>query len=292
MDKSISVVQITLGPTNYKNFVAITYALGDWHDREEGVLFMLKLYHAHHSTCSQKVRIALAEKGVPFESELMDLANNEHLEPEYLKLNPNGVVPTLVHDDAPITDSSVIVEYIDEVFPDHELLPDDPVARARVRAWMRFLDEVPTYAVRIPSFNKAFLPRYEGLTHEQFVENEAGSRPLRKHFYLKMSENGFGADAVQESIDQLTLTCSRIQKAIEKGPWLAGEMYTLADVVAAPLIDRVADLGMSDLWVDEFPLVEDWLQRIKARPAYSKAMYHGSRLSEGHQISELLKDNA
>lgn len=253
---------------------------------------MLKLYHAHHSTCSQKVRIALAEKGVPFESRLVDLANNEHLEPEYLKLNPNGVVPTLVHDDAPITDSSVIVEYIDEVFPGHELLPDDPVARARVRAWMRFLDEVPTYAVRIPSFNKAFLPRYEGLTHEQFVENEAGSRPLRKHFYLKMSENGFGADAVQESIDQLTLTCSRIQEAIEKGPWLAGEMYTLADVVAAPLIDRVADLGMSDLWVDDFPLVEDWLQRIKARPAYSTAIYHGSRLSEGHQISELLKDNA
>lgn len=251
---------------------------------------MLKLYHAHHSTCSQKVRIALAEKGLSFESVLVDLANKAHLDPEYLKLNPNGVVPTLVHDGTPVTDSSVIVEYLDEVFPDHGLLPKDPAARARVRAWMRFLEEVPTYAVRVPSFNKAFLPRYEGLTHEQFVEEQAGPRPLRKHFYLKMSENGFGADAVQESIDQLALTCSRMQKALEKGPWLAGDMFTLADVVAAPLIDRVADLGMSDIWTEDYPLVEDWFQRLKARPSYEVAMYPGARLSETHRIGDLIKD--
>lgn len=249
---------------------------------------MLTLYHAHHSTCSQKVRIALAEKGLKFKSVLVDLANKEHLEPDYLKLNPNGVVPTLVHDDNPITDSSVIIEYLDEVFPGHALIPSDPVARARVRAWMRFLEEVPTYAVRIPSFNKAFLPRYEGLSHDQFVEQQAGPRPLRKHFYLKMSEHGFGADAVQESIDQLTLTCQRMQRALENGPWLAGDDFTLADVVAAPLIDRIADLGMSDIWKTDFPLVEEWYQRVQARPSYGIAFYPGAKLSETHKLSDLV----
>lgn len=253
---------------------------------------MLKLYHAHHSTCSQKVRIALAEKGLEFESCLVDLANKGHLDPEYLKLNPNGVVPTLVHDDQPITDSSVIVEYIDEVFAGPSLSAEDPVKRAKVRAWMRFLEEVPTYAVRVPSFNRAFLSRFDGLTHEEFVETQAGPRPLRKHFYLKMSESGFGSDAVQESIDQLRLTCERMQKALQNGPWLAGDTFSLADVVAAPLIDRVNDLGMSDIWETDFPLVTDWFERLQARPAYSVAMYPGARLSETHQLTDLHKEAA
>lgn len=251
---------------------------------------MLKLYHAHHSTCSQKVRIALAEKCLEFESVIVDLANKEHLKPEYLAINPNGVVPTLVHDDDAITDSSCIVEYIDEVFPDHPLVPRDPVARARVRAWMRFLEEVPTYAVRVPSFNKAFLPRYNGLSNEEFVDQQAGPRPLRKHFYLKMSKDGFGSDAVQESIDQMKLTCGRMQSALEKGPWLAGEEFSLADVVAAPLIDRIDDLGMGDIWKSEYPLVQDWFDRLRARSSYDVAMYPGARLSETHEISALLKD--
>ena len=78
----------------------------------------MKLYNAAHSTCSQKVRICLAEKNLPFEDIRLDLAKaKDHLKPEYLKLNPNGVVPTLVDGDAVITDSSVICEYLDEKYP-------------------------------------------------------------------------------------------------------------------------------------------------------------------------------
>ena len=253
---------------------------------------MLTLYHAHHSTCSQKVRIVLAEKGLDYESRLVDLANKGQLDPDYLALNPNGVVPTLVHDGQPITDSSVIVEYLDEVFPEPPLGGAGPVARARIRAWMRFLEEVPTYAVRVPSFNRAFLSRFDGLTKEEFVESQAGPRPLRKHFYLKMTEHGFGAEAVRESVDQLVLTCRRMQAALETTPWLAGDAFTLADAVAAPLIDRVADLGMADLWTEDFPLVADWFERVRARPAYAVAMYPGARLSETHELRDLVRTAA
>ena len=82
---------------------------------------MLELYHANHSTCSQKVRLCLAEKGLDFEGHLINLATKEQLDPEYLKLNPNGVVPSLVHDGVVIMDSSVICEYLDEVFPENSL---------------------------------------------------------------------------------------------------------------------------------------------------------------------------
>ena len=69
---------------------------------------MLELYHANHSTCSQKVRLCIAEKSLDFEGHLLDLGAKEQLDPEYLNLNPNGVVPTLAHYEGVIMDSSVI----------------------------------------------------------------------------------------------------------------------------------------------------------------------------------------
>ena len=74
---------------------------------------MIELYHAHPSTCSQKVRLCLAEKGLDYTSRTVNLRANENLSPAYLALNPNGVVPTMVHDGHVIIDSSVICEYLD-----------------------------------------------------------------------------------------------------------------------------------------------------------------------------------
>jgi glutathione S-transferase len=76
----------------------------------------LVLYHAPHSTCSQKVRLVLHEKGLPFEDIRIDLSKKEQLRSEYLAINPNGVVPTLVDDGTPIIESSVICEYLDEKY--------------------------------------------------------------------------------------------------------------------------------------------------------------------------------
>ena len=84
---------------------------------------MLVLYHASHSTCSQKVRMVLHEKSVAFEEVRIDLGKKEQLNPDNLALNPNGVVPTLVDDGIPIIESSVICEYLDEKYPQNPLVP-------------------------------------------------------------------------------------------------------------------------------------------------------------------------
>src|SRR5246127_3141737 len=105
---------------------------------------MLELYSAPQSTCSQKVRLTLAEKNLNFVEHRVKLFQNDQLKPEYLKLNPNGVVPTLIDDGTPIIDSSVIMEYLDEVYPATFLSPADNKDRARMRAWLRFFEEVPT----------------------------------------------------------------------------------------------------------------------------------------------------
>lgn len=248
---------------------------------------MLTLYHANHSTCSQKVRLSLAEKGLDWESKLVNLATNEHLAPEYLALNPNGVVPTLIHDNAVITDSGVICEYLEEVFPDTPLLPKEPSERAIVRAWIRYLDEVPTAAVRVPSFNMAFLPRYDGLDDDAFQKEQADIRPLRKHFYEKMGRKGFDNNEVDNAMEQLKSTISRMENRLQDNAWLSGPELGLADFIAAPLIDRLDDLKLENLWTTTSPRVTDWLERLRARPSFSKAFYTKSRLSEFLPIGEL-----
>ncbi|MPZ41156.1 MAG: hypothetical protein GEU95_24535 [Rhizobiales bacterium] len=78
---------------------------------------MLELYNFSQSTCSLKVRICLAEKKLEWTDRRLVSKDHDHLAEWYLKLNPNGVVPTLVHDRVPIIESSVIVQYLDDVFP-------------------------------------------------------------------------------------------------------------------------------------------------------------------------------
>jgi len=94
----------------------------------------LVLYHTAHSTCSQKVRMVLHEKALQFDEVRIDLAKKEQLKPDYLAINPNGVVPTLLDDGVPIIESSVICEYLDEKYAENPLVPSDIVERARMRA--------------------------------------------------------------------------------------------------------------------------------------------------------------
>jgi glutathione S-transferase len=143
-----------------------------------------KLYNAPQSTCSQRVRFVLNAKGLAFAEEKLDLLAGDQLKPEYLALNPNGVVPTLDHDGNIVIDSSVIMEYLDEIEPGvANFTPRDPAKRAAMRALMRFIDEMPAAAVRVPTFNLAFQPRFAAMSEEQFVAF-AESKPLRKEFML------------------------------------------------------------------------------------------------------------
>src|SRR5438128_2074919 len=103
---------------------------------------MLELYNFSQSTCSQKVRICLAEKAIDWIDHRLVSKDRHHISPEYLKLNPNGVVPTLVHDGTPVIESSVIVQYLDDVFREPRLTPDDPKLVAWMRAWLVFVDQV------------------------------------------------------------------------------------------------------------------------------------------------------
>ena len=241
----------------------------------------LKLYNFPQSTCSQKVRLVLWEKGLDFLDRRLDSKKREHLTDWYLKLNPNGVVPTLDHDGAIVIDSSVIIEYLDEVFPEVSLTPADPVERAKMRKWLRYFEEVPTPAIRVPSFNQYLSKRFDKLSQAEF-ERFVDNHPIRKQFFnRRRKEEGFDERDTDAALDRLRQTCERMEKGLIEsgGPWLMGENLTLADYCIAPTIDRMDDLGLSDMWSD-LPNVCNWLDEIRARPAYSLAFYKGTRLTE------------
>jgi glutathione S-transferase len=242
---------------------------------------MMTLYNAPQSTCSQRVRFVLNAKQLPFEERKLDLLAGDQLKPDYLRLNPNGVVPTLDHDGAIVIDSSVIMEYLDEVSPAPvRFTPVDVVTRARMRALMRFIDEMPAAAIRVPTFNLAFLPRFQAMSVDEF-RAFAESKPLRKEFMLSMGQTGFPQREMDAAMDRLRRTIVRMDEAIAAngGPWLVGVDISLADVAVMPVIVRLSDLGLQDMWRDR-PSIARWLDHIQAHPAYPVTYYFGSLLTE------------
>lgn len=237
----------------------------------------ITLYHGAISTCSQKVRLALAEKGLDFVSRPMNLSRREHLTEWYLKLNPNGVVPTMVHDDKVIVDSSVICEYLEEVFPDPPLAPRYAVDRAHMRAWMRYFEEVPTAAIRVPSYNLVFHRLWEDTPKDEFVEL-ANQMPVRRHFYLALGKGGFDEKSYKESLERLSSCLKRVNTSLLDGRgYILGNDFSIADIIFVPSMVRMQDLELEEMW-DDVPLVVDWFNRVKDRPSFNKAYLPGSRL--------------
>jgi len=237
------------------------------------------LYNAPQSTCSQRVRFVFNGKKIPFDEIKLNLLAGDQLKPDYLKLNPNGVVPTLDHDGAIVIDSTVITEYLDEVVPAVSFTPESPVERARMRALMHFIDEMPAAAVRVPTFNLAFLPSFQKMSRAAFVAM-AESKPLRKEFMMAMGQTGFPQAEMDAALARLRRTYERMDAEIEKsgGPWLLGKAITLADVAVMPALVRMDDLGLPG-WQD-LPRVVTWFANIRAHPAFQPTFYPGSLLSE------------
>jgi glutathione S-transferase len=235
----------------------------------------LTLYNWPTSTCSQKVRMVLAEKSLRWNDRRLDSRRAENLSDWYLKLNENGVVPTLAHGQNIIIDSSVINEYLDEVFPRAPLSPLDAYLRARMRAWRQFIDEVPTPAIRVPSYNRYIRHRWKTMPQDEF-DTLVERRTVRKHFYRKMGRDGSSPDEERDAIEKLRETIVRMGRALAHGPWLLGEQFTLADVSLIPTLVRMDDIGLANLWQDQ-PLVAAWYQRVQTRPSFAATFYPGSR---------------
>lgn len=231
---------------------------------------MLELHHDWDSVCSFKVRFALHEKGVDWQSKRVDLIAFENLKPGYTALNPNGVVPTLVHDGAAIVESTIINEYIDEVFIGPALVPKDPLARARMRILVKYQDDVLYWSQRPASFQLMIKQRLATLSKAEIdALVRSHPEPQRAQHFINWATGPVDMAVVTDARQKLTAVLERLEKALADGrTWLVGDQLTLAEAAYAPFVDRLDWLGFDDLWREK-PAVARWFARIRARPAFA-----------------------
>ena len=230
------------------------------------------LYHGMASTCSKKVRMCLYEKGVAFESRLLDLQKFEQHRPEYLAINPNGVVPTLVHRGRSIVESSIIVDYIDDVYANNPLKPDDPYDRAQTRLWLKYSDDVAYTAVYAPTWQALKHRAEEGLADGKLAETLSSiPTPERRDRWQKMSQGGFTETEIESAYAKMRVCLARVEEQVRATPWLVGDRFTLADLAMLPFIDRISNLRPEFLEGPDCEALRAWLARSKQRPSFDRA---------------------
>jgi len=235
---------------------------------------MLKLFTAHNSICTQKVLLTLIEKGLPWTADYVDLFNNEQYRPEYLKLNPKGVVPTLIHEGHAIVESTLICEYLDQTFPQPSLVPASAFERAQMRRWSKHIDEGVFEATREISFSAMFRDKMNGMTQEQRNGRFRNiGDPGRRARMISTYELGCGSPFVEQGIFAFDKLFGEMEACLLDGrPWLVGQNFSLADINVIPFAARLDYLAILDVWIKERPLIAAWWQKAKSRPSFSGAI--------------------
>ena len=232
----------------------------------------LVLHHAWRSSASRRVRLCLEEKGLAYESHAVDLAKMEHHAPEYLKINPNGVIPTLVHDGRPLYESGTICEYLDEVFPEPPLRPDNAFERAAMRNWVRHIDE---RIINLIIFNwRHDLQKVA----EKWSDAELAERLKkipnreRQEAWLRVARRPYTEEERAAARAKLVELLGRMEATLAATPWLAGARYSIADIAAVPFVKRIEEeIAPDQVSAARHPRVAAWWRAIQARPAFARA---------------------
>jgi len=221
----------------------------------------------------------MIEKGLEFEARYVDILKGEQFDAEYLKLNPFAVVPTLIHNDHVVIESTVILEYLDMVFPQRRLSPSNAKDYVRTRYWTKAVDEKLHSACGALTFSAA---------HRYIIKKNMNAKELdaylqkapqtgiatdwaeRKRQLVAM---GFEAPGVRDMVLTYDDCIRRMNVELQKSTWLASDEFGLADISLSPYINRLAMMGMSSWWENgRYPHLEDWWNRIQEKPTFESSI--------------------
>jgi GST-like protein len=226
------------------------------------------LYHWEPNANSGKPMLTLAEKGVAYESRYLDLLRFDQHQPAYLAVNPDGTIPAMVHGSRVLTESTPMMEYVDDEFPGPPLKPQDPLARWRMRWWMRFFD-----AYFAPSLSMIGWQIFVGPAVRQRPPEELRAAidkiPLesRRIAWRKAMFNEFSAEELAESKRRVLFATLALERHLSRFPWIAGDSYSLGDINGFNL-GYALPLSQPDHCNDaKTPQIMEWLRKIYERPA-------------------------
>jgi len=242
------------------------------------------LYAFPGSLCSQKVRLALSEKQVSYEKRFVDIELRlQNYEPWYLRLNPRGVVPTLVHGDRVVTDSARILRYIDETFEGPALIPEGAHERDSMERWIGQQDALRMRELSYASFagligfvlRKISMPlRVAKLRRSRDKYPElAGIYEAKIEDVRRWRTSVASRSEVAEIRSDLEGVLRRVEEQLDKTRYLAGDSYSLADVAWTCVLARLTMLGLSaPLWGDgRSPRLKNYYEQLRLRPSFALA---------------------
>jgi len=234
---------------------------------------MLTLYSFGPGANSLKPMLALYEKGLPFTPRFLDPAKFEHHEDWYKKINPRGQVPALDHDGKIITESTVICEYLEDVFPDVKpLRPKDPYLIAQMRIWTKWVDEYFCWCVSTIGWERMISQMARAIPEAEFEEKVKRIPIPEQQTKWRNARAGFPKEVLEEEMRKVRVSIARLEERLSESPWLAGPDYTLADICNFAIANGM-ERGFADTVNEKAtPRLMDWLRRINDRPA-AKEMF-------------------
>ena len=232
----------------------------------------MELYHFGFSTCSQKVRLVLAEKGLDFDSREVNLITGEQHDPDYVRLNPHHVVPTLVDQGQVLIESTLIIRYLDDAYPEPPMRPADALGRYCVERWLKRIDDEVHKAAPVLTF--ALGPRKALLAQPEEVRNaniDSIPDPVIREERRSVVTPGIAAPEFAGALAVFLDALDAMESELAGTPWLSGRAPGLADATALPYVLRMEHLAVDPL-ISARPHVSSWLERWKKRETYATAV--------------------
>jgi glutathione S-transferase len=233
---------------------------------------MIVLHHAWRSSASRRVRLCLEEKGLSYQGHVVDMGALEHHSPNYLRINPNGVVPTMIHDERPLHESGTICEYLDETYPDPPLRPAAPYDRALMRNWIRHIDGLIHNLI---IFNwRHHLQKVASAWTDEELADKLKNIPSkeRQDSWLRVARKPYTEEERDSARTKLIALLDRMEESLTSTGWLVGDAYSIADIAAVPFVKRIhEEIAPDQVSEPHHPQVAAWWQAVQARPAFARA---------------------
>jgi glutathione S-transferase len=242
----------------------------------------LKYYHAEPLANSLKSMIPLIEKGLPWQSIYVDLHKFEQHEPSFTTINPEGQVPVLDHDGVIITHTSVINEYLEDVFPDVPLRPRDAVGAARMRYWNKFCDEQVMNYVSMHGWHRMVGIIARSVDSGEF-ERLMERIPLPdQRAKWRTARSGFSEQDLAHATGKILYAVDKVEKQLGETEWIAGDDYTLADINFFSYCGVAVERMFPEMKISKrCPRLVEWGEKMRARPAVKRALAGEDRTAPG-----------
>jgi GSH-dependent disulfide-bond oxidoreductase len=235
---------------------------------------MLELYHWEPTVHSGEPLICLTEKQLTFQSRYVDLLQLQQHEPDFLGINPSGQVPVLVHDGRIVTECGLILEYLDETFPERPLMPLPLVAQYEARFWIKYVAERMAPYVCLLGWHFLTRPTLASTVVERARTTIGGLPRQRQSVWTKALDDTYADEDIALARESLTFAATKLEEALRRGRWLAGYRYSMADIAVVLAVRAMRVVVPQVLSATRTPRTLEWLARVEERPAVREVLGH------------------